>query len=1314
MKSKFYKLLFAASVLLSAGSANAQLITTVAGTGIAGNNSSGGPATMQQLNFPTGICIDPTGDPAYIKGRLFIADSVSNLIRMVDLNTGAIVVYAGGGTTGLADGFAATTAQLDKPTGVAADGLGNVYIADFGHNRIRKVNSAGIITTYVNPTGAFGVNDNVNRLYSLGGTLTNPYGVKCNAMGDLFIADRDNSRIRFVSATTGDITTLAGIAAGYTMDGGPATAAELNDPGGLAYDPATKELYVADRGNSVIRKITYYPSMNISTVAGNHIPGYSGDGVAGGATNAQLKNPSSIAWDPAGFLYIADAGNNAIRVWNKATKTITTLTGNATPGFVDGTPAAARFNNPSGIALATATSKLYITDEGNNAIREIDIATASTSTIAGSIAGIAGYSGDLGPANAALLNAPHAICVDGSGNLLVADAANNVIRKIIPGGIITTVVGDGTAIAGDSGDQFPTPTSPGVRLSNPRGVIVDGSGNIYIASTGANRIRWVHSGVIDSFAGFGFGYYAGEGVPKDRSACNIFGPEGMVASPTGDFFLTGAMENDIRWIPFIPIPPSTTNDLIWKYAGNNDAGYGGLATFEYLRQPTGITVNGLGEMYIADRGNNVVRKVDAKGVMSTFAGTGAIGTAGDGALAYLSQMDHPTGVAYSTFGGGIVYFTDQVNNVVRKVDPTGKITLFAGNYGAGGYGGDGGLATAAACKLNNPIGIDVDPFTGDVYIADQNGQRIRRVDYATSKIYTAAGTGVAGFLGAGGPATSTQMSQPYSVVTDTFGNFFVADRNNHIIRKIDKTGKISTVAGTGVAGFSGDGAAATAAQLSGPTGISIDQTGNLYICDQANNRIRKVDKVSGNISTIAGTGALGNTDGAATTTAKFYYPTSVLSDKTGTNIYIADGNNNRVRKLNGTTVSNFAGSSAGTAGFSGDGGVATSALMSDPKAMCFDKTESIMYVCDFLNNAVRQITMSTNTINKFAGSAPTGGFGGDGGPASSALLKNPAGVWTDKGGSVYISDFSNNRVRKVNVTSGNISTVAGNGTPGYSGDGGDAVLAQLTGPFGISLDTTGAFFIADRDNDVIRKVTPVLLAKFSSAATTACQDSCILFTNESIGIIDSKLWSVTPAGATISSTTTDTPTICFPVPGVYTVRLDLFYGTKDSFATTSVTVYPTPKPTLTQSGWVLSTGGSYGSYTWYSGTSVIPGAVTNTYTFTTPGSYSVEVDSNGCKGTATINATSPLSTVTKLHNDNRYWLSQQGMDNSTVQLYAAHPLDDQLNVVVYDALGKEILTDKWSKGLSTMQIKATNLAPGMYLIKLTNNTTSESLKWLKN
>jgi hypothetical protein len=325
-------------------------------------------------------------------------------------------------------------------------------------------------------------------------------------------------------------------------------------------------------------------------------------------------------------------------------------------------------------------------------------------------------------------------------------------------------------------------------------------------------------------------------------------------------------------------------------------------------------------------------------------------------------------------------------------------------------------------------------------------------------ITTFAGTGVSGNSGDGGAATSAKLNLPSGIFADLHGNVYIADSGNNKIRLVNVAGIITTFAGTGIAGNSGDGGAATSAQLNYPAGVSADISGNLYIADYSNFKIRVVCS-TGIITTYAGTGVGGNSgDGGAATSAQLNGPCGVSVDISCGIVYIADTYNHKIRMVNSAgIITTFAGTGTYGSSVSGDGGAATSAQLYTPFGVSAD-TSGNVYIADYANNNVRMVN-SAGIITTFAGTGTYGSIG-DGGAATSAQLNNPFGVSADVHGNVYISDRMNQRIRMVN-SAGIITTFAGTGTQGFSGDGGAATSAQLSYPDGVSADIHGNVYIAD-------------------------------------------------------------------------------------------------------------------------------------------------------------------------------------------------------------------------------------------------------------
>jgi secreted PhoX family phosphatase len=772
---------------------------------------------------------------------------------------------------------------------------------------------------------------------------------------------------------------------------------------------------------------------DISTVAG----GAGGPGAGTAVSLGSGQNaPCGISYG-SGALYVA--GSEVVREISPQTGALTTVVGTGAAGPLgDGGPAASATLGACGVTL-DHSGNLVIADGGDSRIRVVAAKTGSfygQAMTAGAIYTVAGdgefgYSGDGRGATAARLNGPAAVAVDGAGNLVIADTSNNRIRVVaaktgtfygqaMSGRHIYTVAGDGTyGYSGDGG------AATAAELSSPDQVTVDGAGNLVIADSANNVVR-------------------------------------VVAASTGTYYGQAMTAGDI-----------------YTVAGNGTIGYsgdGGPATSAELNLPRGVTVDGAGNLVIADRGNNVVRVV--AGSTGNFYGQAM--TAGD---------------IYTVAGNGTV-----------------------------GYSGDGGAATAA--ELSGPDQTAVDG-AGNLVIADGANGRVRVVAASTGNsygqamtagdIYTVAGTG--GFSGDGGPATNAGLNSPRRVTVDGPGNLVIADRGNNVIRVVAGStgnfygqamtaGDIYTVAGNGSWGFSGDGGPATSAELADPDQAAVDSAGNLLIDDSANNRIRVVAAstgtyygqamTAGDIYTVAGGSLAGyGGDGGLATKAKLDEPLDVAVDGAG-NLLIADGANNRIRVAaakKGTYYGQamlpnhiYTVAGDGTFGFSGDGGAATAAELSIPDDVAVDAAGNLV-VTDSGNDRVRVVAATAGTfygqamtagdIYTVAGNG-TVGFSGDGGPATSAELGSPGQTAVDAAGNLVIADTGNDRVRVVAgstgnfygqaMTAGDIYTVAGNGTGGFSGDGGPALSAELNHPEGVAVDAAGDLLVADLGNSRIREV----------------------------------------------------------------------------------------------------------------------------------------------------------------------------------------------------------------------------------------------------
>jgi sugar lactone lactonase YvrE len=674
------------------------------------------------------------------------------------------------------------------------------------------------------------------------------------------------------------------------------------------------------------------------------------------------------------------------------TYTINTIAGNG-PTIANLNTLTYALRNPQGVAVDSA-GNYYIALQDWCRVWVVNSSGILTQTIG---TGHCGYSGDNGLASSAALNAPRGVAVDSNGaNIYIADTANEVIRKVtVSTGTITTIAGNGTY--GYSGEGVAT----SVELAHPSGVSVDTSGNVYIADTENCRVRKLTGTTISTFAGTSqmCGYNADN---IQANAAYLFSPLGVFVDGTAsNVYIADTRNHRIRKV-------SISTGVITTVAGNGTAGYGeGAANGAVISSPAGVVADNAGNFYIADTGNSRVRQV-LNGTISSLAS----GFATQGI----------------TLSGGNIYVADTSDNRIAKI--AGGVTTVVGN--GSNAGGDNGPAISAL--FGEPCTIAMDAG-GEIFIADRNENVIRKI--SGGNITTVAGSGACNAnIGDGGNPLSASLCTPWGVAVNSAGTvIYIADTYNHRIRKV-ANGIISTVAGTGTAGYNGDGIMATAATLYLPSSVALDPSGNLYIADTDNCAIREV--IGTTISTVAGVPASGcpstsqsqyyNGEGVATS-AFLYGPMSVFVDSTGNNVYIADTYNSRIRKVTNGVISTVAGT--GTAGYNGDG------------------------------------------------------------MATSVQLDLPFTAILDSANNMYIADSQNFRIRKVTGTA--LTTIGGNGGSGFSGDGGTATSAQISGPWGLAVDSNLNLFVADTGNQRIRELTAPITCmyslSFSSASAIAAQSS---------------------------------------------------------------------------------------------------------------------------------------------------------------------------------------------------------------------------------
>lgn len=788
----------------------------------------------------------------------------------------------------------------------------------------------------------------------------------------------------------------------------------------------------------------------ITTFAGGNAIG---DG--GAPTGAALNGPKQVATDGAGSLYIADFSNNRIR--------------KVTPGG-DGV-----------IGQTSASGQMADTDD-------------SITTVAGT--GLSGYAGDGQSATSAELSQPSGVSVDSAGNLWIADFSNNRVRFVclrttacslpsgaggpsVAPGTITTVAGDG--IANESGNGGAA-TSAG--LSQPSAVAFDAAGNLYVNDSSLETIRFVclqatpcvnanwygtlNPGDIAKLAGLAQLSQSDSGDGGPATSAGLNQPDGVAVDPsTGNLFIAELLGDRIREV-------TASTGIIRTLTTGPGSGYFEPNQIQFSNS------GGTNRLYISDSGNYDILRLDLSTLAyTTLAGTpGQCGFSGDGGAATSATICVPAGVVHTATGE--MFVSDSRNLRIRKVNTTGTIVTVAGD-GQTVATGDGNPATQAG--LSDPWDVATDG-AGDAFIADLNDNRVRFVcskaggcvlpggTVAQGHIATLAGNGAGVESGDGGAATSAGLYNPGGVALDTSGNLYIADYSGLRVRFVClqatactlpsgaggpsvASGKITTIAGTGALGSSGDGGPANQSALSGPEGLAVDRSGNLFFV-AGDQHVRFVCLQAAACTLPAGAGGPQLSSGFITTVA----------------------------------------GQAGNGGYTGDGGSATAARLLAPSYVTPDGAGNL-YIADGGNNAVRFVCMQaticgspfgllpSGDITTVAGQGPTAaGFSGDGGQAKAAKLADPTGVGTDSAGNLYLSDASNQRVRficmqhscpdslsSLGIAQGDITTLAGNGTAGFAGDGGPANSAELNGPFGLGLDPANDLFVAERNNNVVREVT---------------------------------------------------------------------------------------------------------------------------------------------------------------------------------------------------------------------------------------------------
>lgn len=1068
----------------------------------AGNVVLAATITVVQVQY-AGDQTEATGVAVDQAQRLYLASAVKHTILSEDKLDLPAQVYAGRNQVPGITNDVRLQSLFRNPSFIALDRSdGTLYVSDSGNNVIRRVRPGpqGRVETYAG-TGAQGKQNGP----LLSATFNNPQGIALDESGNLWVADTGNHTIRLIRLAAGTVDTIAGL------------VGEFDSPMGIAIEtePVSQQLeryrvsgakpqsrlLVADAGSGRIRRVRSDGYVEtIGVLSGDGLVADSAAKVFRSTLPLIFQSPRAVASDGFGNIFVSESATGQVEV--------ILPNGSVVPAAPANT-----FANPGGLA-PSQSGRIVVADSQHTA--ELHYGEPEITSITPSHAGNKG--------NALVTVAgnnfsPGAVLLVGGTiitNAIVGSTQQiTFTTPVLPSGITTVTVQtrggiaqrswviDPEPLASLSGGQITTLAGGATFLGDgtqavtatlfPSNEVVDRAGNLYVTDNAHNRVRKINvAGVITTIAGTGEGNFGGDGGLA--VAAKLYAPQGIAIDAGGDLYIADTGNHRIRKL-------TLSTGIITTVAGNGIAdflGDNGLATSAALSLPSAVAFDSSGNLYIADAGNNrirkitaatgvittiagngpvtfsfpqaividhsdniyvadtshhVIRKIDTAGGIQTIAGNGSRGFAGDNGTATAAQLASPNGVALDS--GGNLFIADSGNKRIRKVDANGVITTIAGT-GLAGFSGDNGPAVSAALSL--PVGLAVDG-AGDLFVADVLNMRLRRIDALTSVITTVAGNGEFGYVGDSQPATASGLNFPQGVAYDSFGNLYVTDTNR--IRKVSAaTGVISTFAGTGVAGCCGDNGVATSALLNSPEGLAVDSANNIFVADSGNNRVRRIEASTGIITPIAGTDLAGfSGDDGPATSAELNNPRALALSADGSALFIADSGNNRIRKLNLVTgvITTIAGN--GNGDFSGDGGQASGAALNSPIGIALDPFGNL-FIADYLNSRIRKVTLSTGVITTIAGTGGVGS-GGDGGPANQASVGFPTGLLCDSQGNLFITDPINSRIRKIAVGTNVITTIAGNGQSGFSGDNGPATAATLSYPLALTFDGAGNLVFTD-------------------------------------------------------------------------------------------------------------------------------------------------------------------------------------------------------------------------------------------------------------
>ncbi|MFH6999695.1 hypothetical protein ACHRVZ_17360, partial [Flavobacterium sp. FlaQc-57] len=1048
--------------LLEVGNKTPVTVSTLAGST---QGFADGTGTAARFYNPRGVAVDASG-------TVYIADPSNNRIRKITPE-GVVTTLAGNGSYGFADGIGAT-AQFDSPIGVAVDASGNVYVADFGNNKIRKISPAGSVTTLAGST--YGFADGAGTAAQFKG----PCSVAVDASGNVYVADAYNHKIRKITPA-GAVTTLAGSTSGF-LDG-TGTTAQFYTPYGVAVD-ASGNVYVADVVNYAIRKIT--PGGAVTTLAGGTFGNADGAGTA-----AQFKDPYGVAVDASGNIYVADYGNNKIRKITSAGE-VTTLAG-STSGFADGTDTQAQFKDPQGVAV-DASGNVYVADASNNKIRKIVDASFSSCNAKPlfSPASLPNLSLCLVTADTALSAIAVNVSDDGtvesttvtSSNTALVTAANTGTASAAVIALTQKANQSGTAdITIESTDNYGakstityTVTVKAVQLTaNLQTNVSKNAG-----SNGAASVNPATGGTA------GYTYDWSPGNPTGDGTVSVTGltagtwtctvTDANSCQTTQSFTITEPA-------PLVAIGSQTNVSSIRGSDGSATVSVsGGVPGYTYSWAPSGgtaATASGL------SAGTYQVTVTDANANQTTQSFTIT-----DPTLSAIANQ--AVACDGQTISNVVLTLYGDTDAILSAASSNGSITPSIT------FSGTGADRTMDIATIKGQAGTAIITITATRAGGTETQSFLLEVGTKNpAAVSTLAGSSE-GF--ADGTGAQAQFYSPIGVALDASGNVYVADTNNHKIRKITPAGVVTTLAGS-TKGFA-DGTG-TQAQFYSPIGVAVDASGNVYVSDQSNHKIRKITP-GGEVTTLAGS-TKGFADGTGTT-AKFSNPQGITVDASG-NVYVADISNHKIRKITPAgEVTTLAGSTSGFAD-----GTGPAAQFSGPTGVAVDASGNV-YVADKSNKKIRKITPA-GVVTTLAGS--TQGFAD--GTGSAAKFYYPTGVAVDASGTVYVADQGDHKIRKI-TSAGEVTTLAGS-TDGFA-DG-------INGPSGVAVDASGNVYVA---NTYSNKILTIVMDDSYSVCNAKPEFSPVALSNLSLCLAASDTplsdipVTVSDDGTVVSTTVTSSNT----------------------------------------------------------------------------------------------------------------------------------------------------------------------------------------------